>query len=426
MRKSEKTHPWIKFNVDLRQSAPSLWIMLGECQSKCEGISRVPLRPGTAKYLGQVYLAKGALATTAIEGNTLSEEEVLQHLQGKLRLPPSREYLAQEIDNVVAGCNGILEDIQSGRDLGLSPQRVKELNKTVLEKLRLEEGVMPGEIRIYPVGVARYKAPPAEDCDYLLDRLCQWLNSEVFKPRPGMKIAYAILKAIVAHLYLAWIHPFGDGNGRTARLVEVQILMESGVPAPAAHLLSNHYNQTRTEYYRLLDEASRSGGNVSPFVEYAITGFRDGLRAQMDLIRMQQLDLAWRNYVHELFKDKTSKSDVRRRRLVLDLSRAGEPVPRPKLAEVSPRVAAAYAGKTNKTLSRDLNALLVMGLVERDRKGDTVRARKEIILGFLPPTTNDTLPEDYSTLMLPPIRNAEREGEQIRLIGEIEATKKRT
>lgn len=56
---------------------------------------------------------------------------------------------------------------------------------------------------------------------------------------------YAIFKAVVAHLYLAWIHPVGDGNGRTARLVEFQILLSSGVPSPAAHLLSNHYNQTR-------------------------------------------------------------------------------------------------------------------------------------------------------------------------------------
>ncbi len=161
MKRYEKTHPWIKFSIDLRRSPPSLWLTLGECQSKCEGISRVPLRPGTAKYLYQVYLAKGALATTAIEGNTLSEGEVLQHLQGKLKLPPSREYLAQEIDNVVAGCNSILEDIESGRDTLLSPQRVKELNKIVLQGLKLEEGVIPGEIRTHtPLELLVTKALP--------------------------------------------------------------------------------------------------------------------------------------------------------------------------------------------------------------------------------------------------------------------------
>ena len=54
----------------------------------------------------------------------------------------------------------------------------------------------------------------------------------------------AILRAITAHLYLIWIHPFGDGNGRLARLVEFTILLKSGIPSIAAHLLSNHYNAT--------------------------------------------------------------------------------------------------------------------------------------------------------------------------------------
>jgi hypothetical protein len=79
-----------------------------------------------------------------------------------------------------------------------------------------------------------------------------------------MDAVYAILKAMVAHLYLAWTHPFGDGNGRTARLIEFHILLSAGVPSPAAHLFSNHYNQTRAEYYRQLDRASKSGGH--PFL----------------------------------------------------------------------------------------------------------------------------------------------------------------
>ncbi|MBW2661693.1 MAG: Fic family protein, partial [Deltaproteobacteria bacterium] len=37
------------------------------------------------------------------------------------------------------------------------------------------------------------------------------------------------------------MHPFGDGNGRTARLLEFEALLSSGVPAPSSQLLSNHY-----------------------------------------------------------------------------------------------------------------------------------------------------------------------------------------
>jgi hypothetical protein len=98
----------------------------------------------------------------------------------------------------------------------------------------------------------------------------QWLNADLNPPlREDAPIPFAILKAIMAHLYLAWIHPFGDGNGRTARLLEFHILLEAGVPLPVAHLLSDHSNRTRAEYYRQLDRASKSGGDVLPFLSSA-------------------------------------------------------------------------------------------------------------------------------------------------------------
>ena len=377
-----KTHPWLTFSVDLRRAPVTLWAGLGECQSKCEHIAGVPLRPETAQRLYRLYLAKGVLATTAIEGNTLSEEEVLQHLEGKLELPPSRSYLKQEIGNILSGCNSILEDIKSERLLALNSERAGELNRIVLEKLTLEDGVVPGTIRRHEVGVARYKGAPAEDCDYLLNRLCEWLNGEDFQPQEGMRVGTAILKAVVAHLYLAWIHPFGDGNGRTARLIEFQILISSGVPAPATHLLSNHYNQTRTEYYRLLDQSSRSENGAIQFITYAVQGLLDGLRSQLDHIRRQHWNVAWENFVHGSFRGKTTQSKDRRKQLVLDLSEHSDPVPFSRLPEISPRVAATYAGKTRRTLTRDVNALSKMGLVEKGKTG--VRARKEIILAFLP------------------------------------------
>lgn len=77
-------------------------MLLGEARSKCDHIRWVPLKPDVAKKLHEVYLAKGAQATTAIEGNTLSENEVLERVRGELQLPPSKEYLGREVDNVIA------------------------------------------------------------------------------------------------------------------------------------------------------------------------------------------------------------------------------------------------------------------------------------------------------------------------------------
>jgi Fic family protein len=388
-RTYEASHQWLKFSVDLRAAQPQFWMTLGECQSKCEHIAGVPLQPPTARELHQLYLAKGVLATTAIEGNTLSEEQVLLHLEGKLELPRSREYLKQEIDNVLRACNDILKEVKSNSVPQISTKRIKELNSLILEKLELDEGVVPGEIRKTSVGVARYRGAPAVDCEYLLDRLASWLNGSNFHPGTENAIAYAILKAVLAHLYLAWIHPFGDGNGRTARLLEFQILICSGVPAPAAQLLSNHYNATRTEYYRQLDQASRSGGNVLPFLTYAVEGFLDGLKTQLKVIRTQQLDVAWKNYVHDQFKDRASPSDKRRRDLVLDLADQPEAVALSKLTQISPRIAAAYARKNEKTLSRDVSALTDMRLVKKTEDG-RYEARKELILAYLPSRANAT------------------------------------
>ena len=200
------------------------------------------------------------------------------------------------------------------------------------------------------------------------------------------------MKSIVAHLYLAWIHPFGDGNGRTARLVEFHTLIGCGVPSAAAHLFSNHYNETRREYYRQLDYSSQSNGELIPFIEYALQGFVDGLKEQLNVIRNQQWDVTWRNYVHEKFKDKNGEADVRRRRLALDLSMQDKPVPLSKLKEISPRVAGAYSQKTHKTLIRDINELKSMDLVEQTPAG--VRAKRELMLAFLPDRRERTLISD--------------------------------
>lgn len=382
-----KTHPWIQFSCNLSAAPPKLWLMLGECQSKCEHIAQVPMRPSTAKELYKIYLAKGVLASTAIEGNTLSEQEVLDHLEGKLKLPPSREYLAKEIDNIVGECNRMLRAIVDGRSLLITKEHICSINKMVLKELPLEEGIIPGVIRAHSVVVGKYRGVPAKECEALVDKLVDWLNGPDFIPADNLEISYAIIKAVLAHLYINWIHPFGDGNGRTARLIEFQILLSAKVPAPSAHILSNHYNLTKAEYYRQLDHASRSGGNIIPFLLYAVEGFLDGIRQQIEMVLKQQLDITWRNYVHEYFRDKTSHAHTRRRHLVLDLSLQTESVPIGKITEISPRVAKEYATLTHKTLMRDLNEMLRANLLEKTKGG--YRARKEIILSFLPPRAQE-------------------------------------
>lgn len=383
MRTYERTHPWIKFSIGLSDIGSEFWLCLGEAASKCEHLSRVPLQPETAQKLHQLYLAKGAAATTAIEGNTLTETEVMQAVEGKLQVPPSKEYLKQEVENIIVTCNAIGTDLESNTLPPLTPELIRAYNRQVLHALPLGEDVVPGRYRHHSVLVGTvYRGAPAENCDYLVDRLCEWLNGDDFAARAGHEIVYAIIKAILAHVYLAWIHPFGDGNGRSARLVEFHLLLAAGMPMPAAHLLSNHYNETRSEYYRQLDYASKSGGDLLAFLRYAVKGLVDGLRQQLEFVWDQQWDITWCNYVHDLFQLKRNESDIRQRHLTLDLGKRADWVKVAELTELTPRLAKAYATKTSKTVQRDLTALAELGLIDREPK--RVRARRELIFAFLP------------------------------------------
>ena len=378
------SHPWITFRLELRHAGAEFWTLLGEARSKIEHLSLALLKPEVADEMHRVYLAKGAQATTAIEGNTLSEEEVVNIVAGQAAPPlPSQEYLYREVENIVAAFNRIKDDLVAGGDSRLTPEKILEFNREVLAGLE-EDEVHSGEFRRRSVVVGLYRGAPWEDCEHLVERLCDWLEGSDFDPSDDeWAIPYALLKAMAAHLYIAWIHPFDDGNGRTARLMELQILLAAGVPMPATHLLSNHYNATRVEYYRRLQEASESGGDVMPFLRYAIRGFVDGLRLQVGRVWDQQYADRWEQFVYETFGGRVTSDAARRRlHLVLELSKRAGPVARRDIAGLSPELTIAYAG-TERMLGRDLNALASMNLIEQERRG-LWRAKREQILAFRP------------------------------------------
>lgn len=386
MRSYKTTHPWITFEAtDVNRVTPAEWMLLGEARSKCEHLAGVPLKPAVAQRLYIVTLVKGAVGTTAIEGNTLTEDQVLGIIEGSYKAPPSRQYQEQEVRNVIDALGHLSSRIVDGENIELSAALIRSFNREVLEGLSLEGAVIPGEIRRHSVTVGPYRGAPPEDCDYLLHRLVDWLNSDLFRSSdPQIQFALMLAKAVYAHLYLAWIHPFGDGNGRTARLVEFLLLANCGVvPMPAAHLLSNHYNLTRDRYYRELARASESGGDTLGFLTYAIEGFIDGIREVIGMVREQQVNIAWNNYIHEKFSgEPNTKASDRQRALVLAMP-IGESVARQHLQLLTAEIALMYANAGPRVLARDLNHLVALGLLERD--GRSYRARSDQILAFLPP-----------------------------------------
>lgn len=102
-------YPRIQFKKHW-QIRSSCAYQLGECSALIQALSHIPLKPEYRKRLLFVSLIKGAQATTAIEGNTLTETEIEQ-LQEGWKLPASREYQAIEVTNVIDALNNLLDEI---------------------------------------------------------------------------------------------------------------------------------------------------------------------------------------------------------------------------------------------------------------------------------------------------------------------------
>lgn len=368
----KSSHPWIDFKLDFARIPATTWFRLGEAMSKCQHLAGVPLLPEVSAELHQVYLAKGILATTAIEGNTMTERQVRERIEGKHDLPPSREYQGAAVDNILKACNELLARVSKGEAIQIDVDTITNFNRDVLQGQDLDKDTVPGEYRKHSVGVGSYRGAPWRDCPELVEQLCAWLSSNLGIEgdlTEEHRFARTVVGAVIAHLYVAWIHPFGDGNGRTARLVEFALLVTQGVPSPAAHLLSNHYNLTRDRYYRELEKSSRGEHGVYGFVTYAIEGFVDGLREQISFVRDQQMKVTWVNYVHAQFAGlKNTETQNRRKLLVLSLP-SGVAVPKEGVPDLNGALARAYARKESKTLTRDLNALLKQGLIRRVQGG---------------------------------------------------------
>ena len=222
----------------------------------------------------------------------------------------------------------------------------------------------------------------------MLDRLAEWLEGDLFRfDDPETGFALSVVCAAYAHLHIAWLNPFGDGNGRTARLLEFLILARSGLaPLPAAHLLSNHCNQTRDRYCRELSAASRSSSTVS-FVTCAIEGFVDGLREQISEVRRLQLEVTWINYVHDTMNRCPSSAARDRQRAFVLAVPGGEALVKSELPLLTPALAAMYATKVPRTLSRDLNRLHDEGLIHRHH-GQWM-ANHFVIEAYLPPLADN-------------------------------------
>lgn len=389
--KKSNSHSFISFRKSWEISSDS-WFLLGQCKALIRAISGTPLMPTYRKKIYSVSLVKGAMATTAIEGNTLTEEEIQLILEGNSSIPPSKEYMEIEVKNILDALNVLSRKLLiEGESQIITPELIREFHSMIGKNLGEHFQAVPGQFRKNNVTVGNvYRAPDSSEIPELMKNFCEWSRKE-FHYQQGQNFSTAIIQAIVSHVYIAWIHPFGDGNGRTARLLEFYLLLRAGVPDIASHILSNFYNNTRAEYFRKLAETSKLNGNLTNFINYALQGFKDGLQEVFNLVNQNQLELAWRNYVNERFRTSSLSVNkiVSERQLSLALSmKIGQEYSLPEILEINDSIRIQYSNKSKRTLSRDIDSLLSMEVIQK-LPNEKYLANSNVLIVNMPASVKD-------------------------------------
>ena len=355
---------------------------LAQCDALLSTLAMVPLGDRAKRNLKRVALLKGAQATTAIEGNTLTEEEIEKIMNGG-HLAESKAYQEQEVKNIIDAMNEILDRVQHFPEFA-TPDLLRQYHHLVGKNLSEPFGAVPGQFAQSQRVVGGYRCPPPgrekHQVEGLVTQLCDWLQRE-FKSAAGKQsFMDGMLKAIVTHVYIEWIHPFDDGNGRTGRLVEFYLLLRVGVPDICAHTLSNHYNNTRPQYYAHLKKCQEKR-DLTAFIDYAVTGFLDGLKDVWGKIESELFEKAWRGHVYDRFAEiKLSRSVFkRRRRLLLEIP-LFKSYSIEDIQYASPKIAREYAGVSPTTVQRDIQYMEDAKLLVVDPDSGKISANTDIMI----------------------------------------------
>lgn len=132
----------------------------------------------------------------------------------------------------------------------------------------------------------------------------------------------------------------------------------------SSNLLSDHYNRTRSRYYQRLDMASRKQ-DVLGFLTYSAQGYVDMLREQIGRVQAEQRKVAWINFVHEMMQKVPEGAAQKRQRTVVLCMPFDRGIRTSEIRRLTPELAEMYAGKTEKTLTRDVNRLRDLELIRR-------------------------------------------------------------
>lgn len=207
-----------------------------------------------------------AHASTAIEGNALSLEQVKGVSRRENVVSKTKDEL--EVENYLRALRWIWQQTKEAK---ITERKLLQLHKLIV-KDTLSDKARAGAYKIKDNRVVDERGhlvflpPPATKARDLSLKLIAWLNSaETNSLNP-------ILVSAIAHHQLVSIHPFSDGNGRTARTLALWLLYKLGFDTKHVCALDEYYKEDRKLYYDKIQQARDLDYNLTYWLEYSAKG----------------------------------------------------------------------------------------------------------------------------------------------------------
>ncbi|MHB8520357.1 MAG: Fic family protein [Limisphaerales bacterium] len=257
----------------------------GRIESARAVVDVLPLPPDRVLWLRQAARQRATRNSTRIEGNTLNSAEVGQAV---VSVGKTQTEMQQEVRNYWRALEWIEEQLEAHRPV--SEEFICELHCIVLVRGHGRRGTRStyrtGECPVVDTATRRidYGPPKPQDVPVLMRELVQWLRGAAADALPG-----PVRAGLLAHRFVG-IHPFGDGNGRTARALATAELWRSGYDMRGFLSLEEHYTVDLRAYYDSLQMGlpvdfygGRSDPDHTQWLEFFLTTMAkaaDSLRQQ--------------------------------------------------------------------------------------------------------------------------------------------------
>jgi len=371
----------VDFSYRLDTADPELVADVAKVDAMSRIIRGIPLPPAVQMRIDSLNILRAVRGTTGIEGTEVSATEVEKILltRDKPVLSAARQRAEQEVRNAEKVMVFVASLHERTPDHPVTEELICQIHRLTTEQIDYPTNE-PGKYRDHAVQAGTYVPPrTGDEVRRLMRRFVEWFRDGPPKDWP------APVRAAMGHFYLISIHPFGDGNGRTARGLESFLLYQGGINARGFYSLANFYYQHRPEYVAMLDHTRfETGGDLTPFAKFALGALVSEQEMVHQEILAQVTTIAFRDFAREtLSQDGKLGTRPGERMFHFLLGLPDEPVSVGQLRKGGHPLSTLYRGVTSKTISRDLNYLRNHELIIIE--GGRIRANIEVMKRFMAP-----------------------------------------